>query len=80
MKIIQLENEAEEADPRLLFHAKQASEAGATDIVLRTSDTDVIVLALHHQRDIDATIYVQRQASKKRWKLIHIFSLSQDTF
>lgn len=37
----------EEADTRLLLHAKHASKAGHKSIIIKTLDSDVVVLALH---------------------------------
>jgi hypothetical protein len=41
----------EEADTRLLLHAAHARATGSTNILIRTVDTDVVVLAIamHHQ-------------------------------
>ncbi|CAH0381201.1 unnamed protein product [Bemisia tabaci] len=43
----------EEADTRLLLHAKEASQAGHKSIIIRTVDTDVIVISLAAFADIN---------------------------
>ena len=58
---------AEEADTRLLLHCKHIAETGNFGaIVLKTSDTDVVVLAAHFQNEIDIPLIINRQATQKR--------------
>lgn len=45
----------EEADTRIVLHAKAASETGANHIVINSPDTDVLVLLLHHRTLICAS-------------------------
>ena len=47
----------EEADTRLVFHAKHAAEAGHLNIIIKSPDTDVVIIALSHLQSIDASIY-----------------------
>ena len=42
----------EEADTRVILHAKVASEVGTDSVVVSSPDTDVLVLYLHHRPDI----------------------------
>jgi hypothetical protein len=44
----------EEADTRMLVHAKHASKNSLKKIMIRTFDTDVVVLAIAYLRKIDA--------------------------
>ncbi len=64
---------AEEADTRLLLHAKQAADSGYYScIVLKSPDTDVFVLALYFQREMDIPIIFHRKGSQKKWKFVDI--------
>ena len=77
-EITQLSFMAEEADTRLLYHAKQAADTQACPaIIIRSSDTDVMVLAIYFQREIHSRILVQRQAKKKKWKFVDIPSVQR---
>ena len=52
---------------RLLLHAKHASDVGNHNAVMRTSDTDVMVLAVYFQSDIEATlIFVNMRVIKEK--------------
>ena len=49
----------EEADTRLLFHAQYVSQLDTEDIkviVVRSNDTDVFVLLIHHPTQINAKL------------------------
>ena len=61
----------EEADTRLLLHASHASNAGYADVVIKSPDTDVAVLACHFSWDIQATLFF-RTGTKNRKRTIHI--------
>lgn len=43
----------EEADTRILLHVKDAMNSGYKDIMIRTVDTDVVVIAIAHFRDVE---------------------------
>ena len=43
----------EEEDPRLLFHAKHARDAGYGDVIIHTPDTDVFILMLSFSNQIN---------------------------
>ena len=47
----------EEADTRLLLHAKHAADSGAPSVVIRSPDTDVAVLCCHVQSHLQIPIY-----------------------
>lgn len=49
-----LQSNQEEADTRIILHAVAAANSGANNIVVRSPDTDVLVLLLHHRPDIHA--------------------------
>ena len=54
-EVEQLKSDQEEADTRMIFHAVFASSCGLKTIVVRSPDTDVLVLLLHHRPSIKAT-------------------------
>ena len=43
----------EEADTRILLHKKDAMNAGYKDAIIRTVDTDVVVLAVAYFQDLE---------------------------
>ena len=55
----------EEADTRLLLHAKHAS-INYNDIVIRSPDTDVFILMLGQKSSIDANLYLDTGAGNYR--------------
>ena len=52
----ELSTKQEEADVRMFLHASHAADQGHDVIFIRSPDTDVEVLALHHQEQIKARI------------------------
>ena len=52
----ELQNDHKEADTRMLLHAKHASH-DHDDVVIRSPDTDVFVLAVGHKCSFDASLY-----------------------
>lgn len=56
-QIDELECDHEEADTRLLLHANHASQT-CSRVVIRSVDTDVLVLAVGLQHSIDAELFV----------------------
>ena len=61
-EITDLNSNREEADTKLLLHAKHASENGETTIIIKSPDTDVAILACHFCRDISSNIYLEISA------------------
>ena len=67
----------EEADTRMFLHAKHAAEHGYRDIIIRSSDTDVEVLALYYQQKIDGRLLVVRGLrSKNTLRVIDVKSMA----
>lgn len=54
----ELDSTQEEADTRLLLHAKHAADAGNTNIVISSVDTDVEVLACFCQAHINGNLFL----------------------
>ena len=58
---------AEEADTQLLLHCKHIAETGDfRAIVLKTSDTDIMVIAVHFQHEIGIPLIINRQGTQKQ--------------
>ena len=55
----------EEADTKIFLHAKYASNDGHESIVVKSSDTDVEVIAVHFQKAIAGRIYILSGTSKR---------------
>ncbi|MES9881053.1 MAG: hypothetical protein ABW185_09250 [Sedimenticola sp.] len=66
-----LKSTHEEADTRLLLHAKHAADAGYSSVTIVADDTDIMVLALAFVNIINCKIYM-RCGSKTRTRLIII--------
>ena len=52
----------QEAGPRMPLHAKHAS-SDYTDIVIATPDTDVFIIALAKQAEMDARLFILKSAA-----------------
>ena len=50
--VIELCSNQEEADTRIILHAKYAADNDATTIIVNSPDTDVLILPLHHRAAI----------------------------
>ena len=60
-EITKLNSNYEEADTKLLLHAKHASENGETTIIIKSPDTDVAILVCHFCRDISSRILIMKK-------------------
>ena len=68
---MELNSNHEEADTRMLLHAKHAAVDTDDKIIIKTSDTDVFVLCIAMQRAIDKDI-VFMTGTGNNFKLIPI--------
>ena len=77
LEVEALKSNHEEADTRIVVHAKTAAQIGAEHIVVCSPDTDVLVLLVHHYTTIAAkeifllTGRVGRRASLTRYIPVH---------
>ena len=55
----------EEADTRLILHVKEAKEAGYNCMVIQCRDTDVLVLAVGHCKQLPSEIWMSCGTSEK---------------
>ena len=69
--VLELCSNQEEADTRMFLHANHASQNGHQCIAIRSSDTDVEVLACYHQAAIHAAI-VLISGTKSRARIVSI--------
>ena len=60
-----LKSSQEEADTRILLHAKHASDQGYTSVIVVSEDTDVFVLLIAFAKDIPASLYQKRGTSTR---------------
>ena len=65
---------AEETDTQILLHAKDAADqSNAPLIIIRSSDTDVMVLAIHFRHSQKSLF--NEKAKNNRWKLVDIVAI-----
>ena len=67
----ELQSSQEEADTRILFHAKHASDHGYMYVVVVSEDTDVYVLCIAFAKDIKGSFY-QKRGTKTRTRYLDI--------
>ena len=60
-EILELNSNHEEADTKLLLHAKHAAENGDTTIIIKSPDTDVAILACHFCSEIPARLLILKK-------------------
>lgn len=66
----------EEADTRLILHAKEAEYAGYERTVIKARDTDVLVLALGHQDKLFKEVWISTgTVSDPKLFPVHVISL-----
>ena len=58
-----LKSSQEEADTRILLHAKHASDQGYTSVIVASEDTNVFVLLIAFVKEIPASLYQKRGTS-----------------
>ena len=64
-EVLKLYSDHEEADTRLLLHAKNASTSYEA-VTIRSPDTDIFILMLGHKRSIDASLYFDIGSGNQR--------------
>ena len=67
----------EEADTRMFFHALKCAQSGHRSIVIKSSDTDVEVLALHHSAEIPARLYLCSGTSQRE-RFVDVCAVSEN--
>lgn len=64
-EIVELNSKQEEANTKLLLHAKHAAESGENSIVIK-SPTDVAILACHFSSQIPARLLIMKEESQNQ--------------
>ena len=75
VEVPQLCSDHEEADTRMVAHARHASQLYST-IIIQSPDTDVFFIALNASMDIDADLFFETGVGKGR-RIISISSIRQ---
>ena len=63
--VSELESDHEEADTRVLLHAKHASDSGYENVVIKSPDTDVFALMVGMQKVFSASLFFLTGAKNK---------------
>ena len=77
LTVPELRSNQEEADMRLLLHAHHAATHHESAIVVRSPDTDVVVLCCHFQRSIPKPMYF-RTGTRQRTRYVDISAVSAE--
>ena len=70
----ELNSSQEEADTRMILHAKHASDNGYPSVIIVSEDTDVFLLCIAFSKHIRASLY-QKMACKNRIRYMDITQL-----
>jgi len=68
----------EEADTRILFHVDNGVQLGCRKILIRTVDTDVVVLAVAYQQHIKATELWVAFGTRKHFRYIPAHAIASN--
>ena len=71
-----LESNHEEADTRLLLHAKHASVQGSSSVVIRSPDTDIFIMSIVEVDEINTPLYFATGTGNKS-RLLHINAITE---
>ncbi|XP_046336920.2 uncharacterized protein LOC124118725 [Haliotis rufescens] len=66
----------EETDTRVVLYLHHAAALGYKDAVVRTPDTDIFVILLHHAHSIKLTVYLETGSGKHR-QLVNVSDLAE---
>ncbi len=75
-EISELASNQEETDTRVVLYLKFAASKGYKSAVVRTPDTDILVILLHHAPSIPIDIYLDTGTGKNR-KIINVSELAE---
>ena len=75
-EIPQLESTQEETDTRVVLYLQYAAQLGHKAVVVRTPDTDIFFILLHHAQSIPLTIYVDIGTGKHR-RILNVSELAE---
>ena len=75
-EILELRSNQEETDTRVVLYVRYAESRGFDSVIVRTPDTDIFFILLHHCHEFQITIYVDIGKGKQR-RVINITELGQ---
>ena len=75
-EIHELASNQEETDTRVVLYLKFAAQMGYKSAVVRTPDTNILVILLHHAHALQITIYLDTGMGKHR-RLINVSDLAE---
>lgn len=75
-EIHELASDQEETDTRVVLYLKYAATLGYKSAVVRTPDTDIFLILLHHAPSIDLTIYLDTGTGKQR-QIVNVSELAE---
>ena len=75
-EVQELASDQEETDTRMILYLMYAITLGYKSVVVRTPDTDIFFILLHHTPKISLTIYLDIGTGKHR-QLINISELAE---
>lgn len=75
-EIQELLSNQEETDTRVVLYLKYAVKLGYKSAVVRTPDTDILVILLHHAQSIALTIYLDIGTGKHR-QIVNVNELAE---
>uniref|UniRef100_UPI00358EA075 uncharacterized protein isoform X2 n=1 Tax=Myxine glutinosa TaxID=7769 RepID=UPI00358EA075 len=75
-EIYELRSNQEETDSRIVLYLQQAVKWGYKSCVVRTPDTDILMILLYHTSRINLSIYLDHGSGKHR-TLINVTELSE---
>lgn len=75
-EIHELTSNQEETDTRVVLYLKYVATLGYKSAVVRTPDTDMFMILLHHAHSIALTIYLDTGTGKHR-KIVNVTELAE---
>ena len=76
-EVFDLRSDQEETDTRVVLYIRYAQEKGFQSAVVRTPDTDIFFILLHHAHDLTITVYIDIGTGKNR-RLICITEIANE--
>ena len=75
-EIHELVSNQEETDTRVVLYLQYAAKLGYKSAVVRTPDTDIFLILLHHAQSIALTIYLDTGTGKHR-QIVNVIEIAE---
>ena len=75
-EIRELRSNQEETDSRVVLYLNHSVDLGFKSAVIRTPDTDIFFILLHHSHSVNLTIYIDIGMGKNR-RIINVTELGE---